>query len=498
MTSQLAGTATADRAASDSGSDVIIVGSGVAGLCASIEAAGAGMQALVLEAAPDIGGASVMSGAGCCLVGTPLQEAHGVSDSVELALADWQAFGGPTADVEWARKYLADSRREVYDWVTGQLGITWNELGQPEGNSVPRWHLPSGWGRGIVTALIERARSAGVGFRTRTPVRGLLTDGGTVRGVTIGDGDGPVSLPARAVVVCTGGFVNDRDMLLRSAPQLRSLPRVLCGGSPTALGTGHQLLAAAGADFSCLDHIWVYPNGTPDPRDPSGRRGIGLRGVSGHIWLNSDGRRFHDESLGGAASGTRALLGQNGQTAWCVFTAAELADVLLIDNEYYATPAGQHPAAMAEFWRDSPYAWQADGPEELAEAAGLPSGAVRASIDAVNDAIASGLPREPLFGRPLEGMRPLTGRLAAIQYFPMAQKNFGGVRTDLRCQVLTASGEPVSGLFAAGEVAGMAGGHINGRAALEGTMFGPSLYSGRVAGVQAAAYAASTMAGGHQ
>lgn len=73
----------------------------------------------------------------------------------------------------------------------------------------------------------------------------------------------------------------------------------------------------------------------------------------------------------------------------------------------------------------------------------------------------------------------------------MAQKNFGGVRTDLQCRVLAASGEPIGGLFAAGEVAGMAGGRINGRAALEGTMFGPCLYSGRVAGARAAAYAAS-------
>ena len=63
-----------------------------------------------------------------------------------------------------------------------------------------------------------------------------------------------------------------------------------------------------------------------------------------------------------------------------------------------------------------------------------------------------------------------------------ARKSLGGVRTDENCQVLRASGDPVPGLFAAGEVAGMAGGHINGQAALEGTMLGPSMFSGRVAG----------------
>jgi len=86
--------------------DVIVVGSGVAGLSAAIEAAAAGGRVVVLEAQDWVGGASVMSGAACCLVGTPLQEANGITDSVELALADWAATGGPTADLAWARRYV--------------------------------------------------------------------------------------------------------------------------------------------------------------------------------------------------------------------------------------------------------------------------------------------------------------------------------------------------------------------------------------------------------
>jgi predicted oxidoreductase len=68
----------------------------------------------------------------------------------------------------------------------------------------------------------------------------------------------------------------------------------------------------------------------------------------------------------------------------------------------------------------------------------------------------------------------------------LARKNFGGVKTDLKCRVLDKHFEPIAGLYAAGEVAGMAGGHINGRAGLEGTMLGPAIFSGRVAGGWAA------------
>jgi len=74
----------------------------------------------------------------------------------------------------------------------------------------------------------------------------------------------------------------------------------------------------------------------------------------------------------------------------------------------------------------------------------------------------------------------------AVQLFPLARKNFGGVKTDLRCRVLNRHFEPIAGLYAAGEVAGMAGGHINGKAGLEGTMLGPAIFSGRVAGGWAA------------
>ena len=98
-----------------------------------------------------------------------------------------------------------------------------------------------------------------------------------------------------------------------------------------------------------------------------------------------------------------------------------------------------------------------------------------------------GLEREPDFGKALKLSKAFdTPPYYAIQIFPLARKNFGGAKTDLQCRVLDKHFEPIGALYAAGEVAGMAGGHINGRAGLEGTMLGPSIFSGRVAGGWAA------------
>lgn len=94
---------------------------------------------------------------------------------------------------------------------------------------------------------------------------------------------------------------------------------------------------------------------------------------------------------------------------------------------------------------------------------------------------------DPLTGRGLEDVKPYGGPpYYAIKFLPLARKNLGGVRTDLRGRVLTAGGDPIAGLYAAGELAGFGGGHLAGRGALEGIMIGGSFFSGRVAGGWAA------------
>jgi len=468
--------------------DVVVVGSGVAGLCAAVEAAEAGAQVLVLERDIAVGGASAMSGAACNMVGTPLQHAHGVHDDVQLALADWVRVGGPTADVEWARRYLERSRVDIYEWCAG-LGISWLELSQPEGNSVPRVHTPAGWGRGIVEALTSRAKSLGVEIEVGVDVRQVIVRDGVAAGVRATSAEGgELQCDARAVVVCTGGFAANHDLMLEVAPTLRELPRLLSGGAPGALGHGHRLLGRAGAQFTCLDHIWAYPNGTPDPDDETGTRGVGVRGIKGDIWLNSAGRRFVDEGNRNGGTGARALLAQPDQTAWSIFNSAELHNVVLLGNERWGKPARSDPAQLAEFWGRSEFVWRADTPMDLAGKIGLPATAVEASVVTFNAAVLAGKDRDPEQQRSLTGVSPLVGPdLTAIQFFPIAVKTFGGVLTDLECRVIDRDGAVIRGLFAAGEVAGMAGGCINGRAALEGTMFGPCLYSGRVAGAAAIA-----------
>jgi predicted oxidoreductase len=450
----------------------IVVGGGAAGLSAAVDAAQAGGRVLVLEACDRPGGAAALSGGGTFVADSPLQRSLGIEDSVELALQDWLRWGGDEADAAWAERYVRRSREDVFDWLAG-LGVAWYAVYLHEGNAVPRWHAPRGGGAEVVRVLVAAAEARGVEIRTGARAEALLYDGAAVTGVVV-DGE---ELTADAVLVATGGFTGSAELVARHGPDAR----VLLGGAPSATGDGLSLLEAVGAQFTALDRLWLYPYGTPDDLDPTGLHGMAVRGVRNDIWVNGDGVRFHDENARGGATGTPALLAQRPPTCWSIFDADE-ARLLTLTHPGYGTDEEPDRAAVAAFLARSPFARAGATIEELGQATGIPGPQLAATVAAYNGAFGRDPPRDDL-GRDLTGLRPIDRPpYVALQFFPMARKCLGGVRTDLSCRVQGADGGPIAGLFAAGEVAGMAGGHINGRAALEGTMFGPSLFSGRIAG----------------
>ena len=123
--------------------DVIVVGSGGAGLAAALDAKEHGATAAIVEREPEMGGATAISGGGCFASATPVQAARGIQDTTELALADWLRCGQGSADEEWARFYIENTSGSLIGWLA-DLGVNWDAVNQQEGNTVPRWHHPQG------------------------------------------------------------------------------------------------------------------------------------------------------------------------------------------------------------------------------------------------------------------------------------------------------------------------------------------------------------------
>jgi flavocytochrome c len=468
--------------------DVIVIGGGGAGVPAAIEAGAAGARVTLIERAAELGGTALLSGGGCCIPGTPLQESLGIHDTVDLAFEEWVKWGQGAADEPWARYYLEHSLHDLYFWAE-KHGVQWVGLMENEGNSVARWHRPANTGYGLMRALIAALEAQGTAqLVTGSTVEKLLVRNRKVCGVRIVDNDSGAKrqIFAEAVIVATGGFASNLDLVLEVRPELKAF-KVMEGSGPGATGLGHRLIREQGGYFTHMEDIVFYVYATPDHRHAGSDRGIVFRGTPGYVWVNQSGRRFHNESLWGANSATPAVLRQNPPHAWAILDSAMARGIQLFDPYYRDEGEAFIWDRIRETLTSSPYIRHADSLEQLAHAIDVPAETFVAELSAYNEAFDKGLDIEPRFGKPLKGCKKFdTPPYFAIQLFPLARKNLGGVKTDMRCRVLDKSFEPIPGLYAAGEVAGMAGGHINGKAPLEGTMLGPSIFSGRVAGAWAA------------
>lgn len=295
-----------------------------------------------------------------------------------------------------------------------------------------------------------------------------------------------LQIRARAVVMATGVFAGNAAMVLRHSSALRAAEHVLIGGGVGATGLGHSLVAAQGAELGHLENIWTYAFATPDPRDPDGRRGLVMRGMDSAIWVNRAGRRFVDESRAGPGSATPALLAQEGATCWAILDRPMLSRTRIADAAFRGDDA-HRIAAIEALMSASPSIAVEDSPGELAALAGIEPDVFEATFHEWDVLLASGVEVDPSTGRGLDGVKSYGGPpYYAIKFHPLARKNLGGVRTDLRGRVMTADGAVIPGLYAAGELAGFGGGHLAGCRALEGIMIGGSLFSGRVAGGWAA------------
>lgn len=466
--------------------DVAIIGSGGAGIAAGIEARDAGASAVVFEKAMDLGGAAIISGGGCLIVGSPIQKANGIVDSPDLAFNDWVKWGGASVDEVWARYYIEHSLHDLYFWAE-RLGVEWVDMKQQEGNTVVRWTRAQRSGLGLMTHLIDAFRARGGNIVPSCEVTELKRKDERVTGFLAKDettGD-KVEVDSKVVVVATGGFNSNLDMVLEANPRLKG-ERVMEGSGRGSTGTGHRLVRQAGGYLTHMDHIWFYVYATPDYRDPDQRRGLVFRQAPGYIWINQQGRRFHNESLSGGNSATPALMAQDPRHAWAVVDTSMVAKVEIADP-YYRAGDKVDRDKIQELLENSPFIKKGNSLEELGRRMEVDVPMFLATVERYNQACGQGLEREPEFDKPLKLSKKFdTSPYYAIQIFPLARKNFGGVKTDIRCRVLSKHFEPISGLYAAGEVAGMAGGHINGQAGLEGTMLGPSIFSGRVAGGWAA------------
>jgi succinate dehydrogenase/fumarate reductase flavoprotein subunit len=305
--------------------DVLIVGSGAVGVAAGLEAHEAGAQVIVIEKEAHLGGAATISGGGCSCVGPRLQREHGIEDSPDLAFDDWITWGEGAADEAWAQFYIEHSNADLYEWGI-ERGV------QQEGNSVPRWHRPAGGG-GLWNALYKHALARGLtDWVTCMAAHDFIVANSRVAGmVAVHQETGEEqAFLARAVILGTGGFASNLDMVYTYRPDLRR-HRVLEGSHVGATGDGHRMVQRVGCMLTHMEDIWFYVYAIPDHRDPRNGRGLVVRGIPDAVRVNMQGVRFHNENLTGGASGSRAVMAQEPAECWAIIDSTMAGGLTVSD-----------------------------------------------------------------------------------------------------------------------------------------------------------------------
>ena len=472
--------------------DVVVVGAGIAGLSATWELAQKGIDVAVIEMQPLYGGTATMSEGALCIVGTPEQANAGIIDSPQIAFKDFMTYGsdqsGSGPDVEWVHYYANESRHEIYDWLIG-LGIHFekNAVLMP-GNSVPRWHKVIGKGRGLVEPIYRACKqSSTVKFFYRHKALSLIRDkSGRITGIRAERLKDNVSIDylAPVVILATGGFQGNMKMVQSYWPEKQPLPeRILTGAGINATGSGHEIAQAIGARLVNMHYQWNYSTGLQSPTDSTGSRGLNAFSQQS-IWVNKAGRRFVNESQDTKVTFPE-LIKQPGGTYWALFDSGAR-------NSFFISGWSRESIEEGLFNNQQSNQFVKSAPtiSELAVAAGLPPQTLNETVGRWNDMVTSG--KDIDFGRigccrtPWSNpTRIERAPFYAVPFYPLARKSMGGVSIDQSCRVLDVSGQPIPGLYAAGELTGLAG--VNGKASLEGTFLGASIMTGRVAGRAAVA-----------
>jgi hypothetical protein len=521
--------------------DVVVVGAGLAGLVTTLELLEAGKRRIVLVdrcASHEVGGLAREAFGGMFMVDTREQRFSRIRDSVELALEDWERVAEFDDTDEWprrwAREYVSKARDEVGGWLKSYgvrffPVVNWAERGvYGDGNSVPRFHLTWGCGQALIDATwgaIQRhPQRAQLDVRFRTRVTELLEEGEAVAGCRVVDEDtgGEAEIVAERVVLASGGVGGNLDIVRREWPaELGSPPaEILMGSHYYADGAMHEEVSRVGGNVTHISRMWNYADAVRHPQPRRERHGLKLIPPRSGLVLDPTGHRYGPIPLIPTFDAHYALqrMCEDERGYYWMICNWKIAKRELDVSGSQHNPNIREkrlirfllsilvgkPSLVKHFVEHCPDFVAADSLPALTRKmqtvmndGALDAEQVAREVTHYDATLARG---KPLYNddqlRRIAQLRNWRGDrlrtcnfqpivdedampLIAIRMTVLSRKSLGGMQTDLESRVLRPDGQPIEGLYAAGEAAGFGGGGIHGKRSLEGTFLGGCVFSGR-------------------
>ncbi|WP_417762257.1 flavocytochrome c [Shewanella sp.] len=441
--------------------DVVVVGSGGAGLAAAVSAHEHGAKVIVLEKEPLAGGNTKLAAGGMNAAETKFQKKLGIEDKVSIMIDDTMK-GGHNVNDPALVNILAKNSSDSIDWLTA-MGADMSDVGRMGGASVNRTHRPTGGagvGAHVAQVLYTAAKKSGADIRFNSRVVRVLEDkDGHVDGVLVeGKYTGYYVIKTNAVVMATGGFAKNNDRVASYDPKLKGFAAT---NHPGATGDGLDVALAAGADTRDLKYIQAHPTWSP-------KGGVmiteAVRG-NGAILVNREGKRFVNE-ITTRDKASAAILQQTGASAFLLFDDSVRKSLKKIENYIHLGIITEGKTVA-----------------ELAEKMSLPAAQLEKTIAEYNGFVKAG--KDTQFARPNMPRELATGPFYTLEVKPAVHHSMGGVKIDTTAEVLNKEGKAISGLFAAGEATG----GVHGANRLGGNAISDIVTFGRIAGAHAAEFA---------
>ena len=430
--------------------DIVIIGSGGAGLSSAITATEKGAKVIVLEKMAYFGGNSNRSEGEMNAAGTKQQKAHGITDDTPERFAADTIRGGHGLNDPALVKALTENAASAEEWLLDLGAHFCHRMGRGGGQTRARGHGPcdgSPVGIEIMRVLGERADKDHIDMRLNNRVTKILMKNGKVSGVQVKTPKGMETINAKGVILATGGFGANHKMVEKYRPELKGFSTT---NHPGATGDGIILAQQVGAGLTDIEQIQIHPtvikkNGALISESMRARGGF---------LLNKNGKRFTNELL------TRDVVSANelkqpGGIAY-----------LVIDNSIYSKNK------MAQNYTAEKLMTKCDTIADVAKLIGVDEKVVQASFDQYHKAFDN--KKDDLFGRPEMLIRMDQAPYFVAEVTPGIHHTMGGVKIDPQAEVLTPEKKPIPGLFAAGEVTGgvHGGNRIGGNAVADIITFG--------------------------
>jgi len=433
--------------------DLVIIGSGFAGLAAAIQARQLGLESVaIFEKMPYYGGNSAINGGLFAAPGTPLQAQEGIADSVDRMVADQLAAGRGIAHEPLLRHIAANAASALQLCI--DAGSEFHPyLQQLGGHSVPRTYQTTvSCGAGITRPLLDKCRELGVTTRNRSKFSKFVQDeDGRVVGVQmqtryyydreVSEGE-TINVRGRyGVLVATGGY--SQNIELRSAQDPTLTAEVTSTNAPGATGEAMLAMFRLGAIPVHLAHIQSGPWASPDEGGFGYVSNYSIYNFPHSVAINrTTGQRFMNEIADRKTRADAELANRDAE-------GKPNPPILITSYDH----AKEHPSAKKVL--KYKVGWKFDNLESLAAEFGVPLEPLRAQIDEYNGFVREG--EDAQFGKPMEKIagKTIEAPFMVVRLWPKVHYCQGGVAINLKSEVIdAATGAAIPGLYAAGEVTG--------------------------------------------